>query len=482
MPTPDFEIVNANGKKGVFEHDPDYRGQLSPFRHEIKRGQTATGAQGNIFTIHDYKWYPYGLAEYFNDDFYHNANISVQDAGIFDGVSISDISSPEAIAGVANKSLSYAKNQFAGVIDSIGGLFDKGPDANADDATVNPLVTFLDTVPTVRLYEFQPNNSISELGNLFGDMFKFFDNLFSGESEKNYTLIGMKKLFSEEGMSELIRKVTGMSPEDLQGTKGQVISIPEFFYRNLIGGFYTAQYDLPFFQQTGYLNGMGDQGWESRSLKQRLFPAGLSGILDKFSDVASSFDIASKPKWTMDGSGPAMEEVTFEFMLFNHTAEDVIKNIKLIHSLCGGNMWIQKSFKQLSPSLYDIEVPSRYRYYFCKAMIKAEYSGKQRLAPQGLIQQFSADRESLDIQINPNAFKYVPDAYKMTITFQPLIPNNFNTYLNYLSNDTNRISVGDNRESVGFKFASTTKELADQYAKEAEEADRRNINQSLAEQ
>lgn len=445
-------------KENTSSNDPDFRGALSPFRFEIKRGQE-NSTNNNVFTLHDYTWYPYGLAQYFNDDFYYTKSNSV-DAGIFDGVQITDINSVAGIKNVANKSFDYAKNQFAGVIDSVGGLF-KDDEEDTEDAeiVITPLQEYLNSTPSIRIYEFQPNNSISELVGLFKDMFKFFDSFFGGDTGDQ--LKNLKGIFTKDGMNTLIAGITGYTPDQMSGIEGSILRIPEYFYRNLIGGFYTAQYDIPFFQQSDYLEGMGSTGWESRSLKQRMFPGGLSGMMDQFSDLSSAFDIAAKPKWSMDGSGPSSPEITVDFMLYNHTSDDAVKNINLVHSLCGGNMWIQKGFKQLAPSLYDIEVTGRYRYYFCKANIKAEYAGKQRLAPESVLSRLSANKAETDITLNPNAFKYIPDAYKMTITFQSLIPNNFNTYINYLSNETNNISIGDERETLGYKFVSTFRKMAD---------------------
>jgi hypothetical protein len=240
----------------------------------------------------------------------------------------------------------------------------------------------------------------------------------------------------------------------------------------MIGGFYTARYDLPFFSQPDFLHGMGDVGWEARSLKQRLFPAGLAGMLDSFSDLASSFDIASKPKWSVDGSGPASDSITFDFMLYNTSSDELIRNLALVHSITSGNMWVQKQFKQLSSSLYDIEVEGRYRYYFCKADIKVDYVGKQRIVTDDTVRRIKNKfNNNSQIIMNDTAIRHQPDAFKVTITFQSLIPNNFNTYLNYISNDSNNVTVGKEIQSVGLKMATTINEMVGRTTENNSKAD-----------
>jgi hypothetical protein len=449
-----------NKKTSTLELDPDYRGLLSPFRLQVDRPSAGSiNTNKNVFSITDYRWYPDGLEEYLNSDIYHVGNdlLNENDIGIFGGISISDVSSIGGISNVINKSASYAVNQFKGVIDSVGGLFGNNEQAGEP---YNPINEYIKNVPTVKVYEFQPNNSISELGNLFKDTFKLFDEFFKDKGSRNQKIENLKGLFTSDGMGELLEKITGRSIEEINSDLGSVKSIPNFFYSNIIGGFYTARYDMPFYNQEGFLHGMGDVGWEARSLKQRLFPAGLAGMLDKFSDLASSFDIASKPKWSVDGSGPASDSVTFEFMLYNVTSDDLVNNLAFVHSLSSGNMWVQKQFKQLSSCLYDIEVEGRYRYYFCKADIKIEYSGKERIITDDVLGIIKAHfGNNSQIVLNDNAIRRQPDAFKVIITFQSLIPNNFNSYLNYISNDSNNVSVGKEIESVGIKMATSIGEI-----------------------
>ena len=445
------------------QNDPDYRGELSPFRVDVNtHGDNGNAATMNSFGLDDYQWYSEGSELKFNDDYYLNYKSVESDGGLFTGTSLSDLSSKEGALGVLNKTKSYAQQQLKGVTSSIKDTYkgfrgEGGVDNHtSDEHGHSPFMEAVLETPQIILYEFQPNSAISEITGMFKAIFNSFDQFFDKDNKSGGSLLSnIKRTFSTDGINDIIAELLpNESLESINSSHGKIVSIPNYFYTNLIGGYYSGQYTLPFFEQNAFLHGMGDKGWESRSMKQRMF-GGLSDMLDKFSEVASAFDIAAKPKWTMDGAGPAGDEITFDMTLFNSTDATTIKNIQMLNALVSGNMWTQNIFLQLSPCLYDIEVVGRYRYYFCKADIKVDFVGKQRIPPTSLVKQLS---KYDDKQIgNPNAYKYIPDAYKLTIKFVSLIPNNFNTYLNYLLTDTNRISVGQSRTSTGNGVISAIK-------------------------
>jgi len=247
--------------------------------------------------------------------------------------------------------------------------------------------------------------------------------------------------------------------EDAQVTsdQGRVIDVPKFFYQSLITGYFAAMYDIPFIDHVEYLNGGGAEGWSPRSLKERILPGGLSGFLSKFSDTLAAFDIASKPKWQLTGTGPTYKEISVEFVLFNENIDALAKNIKFLHSIVPGNMWVQDQMLQRSSSLYDVEIPGRMRWFFCKADISSEFAGKVRYMTDDQIKTI-IDRITTNssISINPEAFRFIPDQYKMTISFTPLLPNNFNTYLFYLGNYADKVEVGEQRLDVSSGILEAT--------------------------
>lgn len=463
---------NALANVSKQQNDPDWRGQLSPFRLDINpQGVNDNVVSFNSFDMNQYQWYPEGVELKFNDDFYTNYVPLETDGGLFTGTSISDLSTKSGAMGVLNKTKDYAKQQFNGVTSSVKSLFDKdvvdeqSPDTG--DKELSPFTRSLIETPHIILYEFQPNSAISELTGMFKAVFASFDQMFDSDNKDKPSLMdNIKKTFSKEGVNDILAKLLpNESLSTLNSARGKIISIPNYFYTNLIGGYYSGQYKLPFFDQSTFLQGMGDQGWESKSMKQRML-GGLGSMMDNFSEAFSAFDIAGKPKWSMDGSGPAGAEITFEMTLFNSTEKSTIQNIRMLNSLVSGNMWTQNIFLQLSPCLYDIEVVGRYRYYFCKADIKVDYVGKQRKPFAGLRGQLATNTEN-PIG-NPNAYSYIPDAYKITVKFVSLIPNNFNMYLNYLLEDTNKVTVGDSRSSTGSALISA---IVDSITKNKQDAD-----------
>jgi len=443
--------------------DEDYRGELSPFRTKIGpngkfdsiEDSTSQRSAQNYFTLSDYVWYPEDTKRWFNKD-YSMAAINTpaldNNIGIFGNVSISGMTSKsftkdnisKALGTIKNKTIDYAKSQADGVISSIKNTISgKSTEELPSTDYFNTYITH--NIPKIIISEFQPNNEITSAISKLGTIFKTAEQFFSGGNMG--AVLG--KMFSTEGMAVLLKNIMGddlKDVKDIDTVKGKLITIPNWFYTHMIGGYFTAKYEVPYLDKQNYLNGQGSEGWTARSLKSKMLGP-LADIAKKFSgDTLNAFDIAAKPKWQLDGSGPTYENITCELTLFNYDEEALWKNFKLIHTLIPGNMWYQSVLLQKSSCLYDIEIPGRMRFYLCKADMSATFEGKQRRAPE-IFRKRVAQMSALGYSMNESAIFNVPDAYKITMTFTPLVPNNFNMYMNYFMKDIND-SVGSSPGNV----------------------------------
>jgi hypothetical protein len=197
----------------------------------------------------------------------------------------------------------------------------------------------------------------------------------------------------------------------------------------------------------------------------------ISGLVDKIPGIGQ-FDVAGRPKFSLEGNNPLPDTVTTTFNLHNYNIDALIANLKFIHSITAGAFWIQSGFMQVSSNLYDVEIPGRFRYYLCKANVKVDWSGKVRSMREAQLKQI---RSAFPKISNREAISKFPDMYTVTLEFYSLMPNNFNTHLNYLIG-ANEVSVGqykDNKtDKVGTAILLEIENANVKAKKAADEADR----------
>ena len=422
---------NVDGKS-IKEHD--YRGIFTPGRKEITELDSDSvdtkNINKNVFNLNDYFWYPENFSNILiNKDVFNNSDDLMNKA-------------PDEGTGY----LGMIINEFQNSFDKITSFFDK-----KKNNPRTPIDVILSDVPHLKIYEYQPVQETTSFLNNMKMIYNILDNMIGKSDDGRSTLDKMKQVFSEEGLDNIIKESMGNNASSTDPTHIQnVIHIPNWFYEHMIGGTYTASYKLPFFNKTEYLNAMGQSGWSSRSMKQQFFGNFLSGLIDKIPGIGQ-FDIAGKPKFSLEGNNPLHDPITTSFYLHNYNFDALISNLALIYSLVSGAFWIQNKFLQQSSNLYDVEVPGRFRYYLCKCNIKVDFYGKVRQLNDSQIAEIQKNFPKIT---NKDAISKVPDSYLITLDFASLLPNNFNIFLDYLIG-RNKINVGQYVEGKGSKFGSS---------------------------
>ncbi len=320
-----------------------------------------------------------------------------------------------------------------------------------------PLKQLFSRTPYIKIRSFKPN--LTDLGSmisLFKTMFTVGSQIFSneyGDVVKKAVGIG----FTKDGLSSTIKKtfesVSFMkNGEDFNMFYNGVNA----FYRRLLTGVYMTSYEMPFYNSNVYIkSNAGTWGYTT-------LMGGFSSMLE---DLIGSVDILNSATWSAQGNTgingtTGYDAITFDFSLFNRTADDVYKNIKFIHTLIPEALWIQNGLFQIPGTVYDVEIPGRTRLYWCTGEFKCEYQGKTRyftnynvknLLKHSQLQNFAPivvkNENGIPVGVtDPNNNKYgnatkyiggrnirdlnlIPDAYKLTCTLNSLLPNNLNTYL-----------------------------------------------------
>lgn len=438
------------GTGSMFRKEYDYRGIFSPSRKEIDSNDSNVRWGGyrpitkNIFGLDSYYWYPENFSTYFNiKDLYNSVDGFIKNAAISKDGSISSI----YIATAQNAIKSTAKevtNTFGAIKPTINSITGQKVNENGGESLIDLEKELFESIPYIKIVEFQPLQELESFLRNMKILYEVIQDLFSSNQNAS-RLDRLKGVFSLTGMEDIINEILESSKDEPDYIR-KLIRIPNFFYENMIGGTYTAQYKVPFFNQETYLNANGSQGWESRSIKQQFLGNFVSGLVDKIPGIGQ-FDIAGRPKFSLEGNNPLPDQVITTFQLYNYNMKALESNLKFIHALVPGAFWIQAGFTQISSNLYDIVVPGRFRYYLCKADIKIDWNGKTRNLSSKQIDPLMSRFPKIS---NREALSKVPDYYTITISFTSLLPNNFNVYLNYL--------IGGNEVSVGqFKQEKTSK-------------------------
>lgn len=466
--TLDGGIGLSNSGEGTIKKEYDYRGifSLSEGRKEVTSKDNAGFGKyynkdgkfvpkTNSFGLNSYYWYPENFTTFISKDLYNSKEIKelLNNAPKSIDVSITNIPSI-AISTAQNAIKSTAKeitDTYGEVKSTIGSITRDKVTNQVGEVDSN----LLEMVPYIKITEFQPLQEIESFLRNMKAIYEVLQDLFSSNPNGASRLERLRGVFSVEGLESIFDQVLQGNQDDPDYIRN-VLRIPNFFYENMIGGTYVAEYKVPYFNQETYLNANGAQGWESRSIKQQFLGNFVSGLVDKIPGIGQ-FDIAGRPKFSLEGNNPLPDPVTTTFQLYNYNTTALKNNLKFLHSIVPGAFWLQSGFLQIPSNLYDVEVPGRFKYYLCKANIKVDWHGKTRV----LKNTVRGELKSLFPKItNEDALSRVPDYYTVTIEFTSLLPNNFNTYLNYQIGN-NKIALGQFRQEKTAEIVSAVrKEIA----------------------
>lgn len=456
--------TNDNKKNdGLFKniidiYDRDLRGASSPFRNEIQDPNSTAykikektsgifSRDNNKFKLNSYQWYTSDLRRWFKEDYFNNIKV--------------DNYQEPAKGDFVTRSLSPLKDNVTNYVNNISSTYnaaEKGVknilnptnvQTDNTDALDESFTNFLNSFPIVKIYEFKPQDTLSTNLTILSSIFNLIDEFInSKDSFVNKTLDvvdGFFDFFAKKGY-DLRNRSTFSDPIK------RIYSFPNLFYRNLISGYYTGYYEIPVLNYDDFLESKGSNGWSQQGLISRVFGDTIGSTVENFSKnvLGSGLNIATRPRWTIESGGDGRDNISLDLMLYNDNFKSFTENLTFINSFVAGNLWYQDTIIQKCPSLYDIEIPGRFRYYFCTADIKVSYKGKVRkfVIDDSKIQELKNNIPEI-MSWNIEVFNNIPDVFEVSIKFNSLIPNNYNTYFSYLlNNEENKANVGSNVKNI----------------------------------
>jgi hypothetical protein len=297
-------------------------------------------------------------------------------------------------------------------------------------------------VQSIIFKEFQPELSLNA-GKLIKNG---IDTLISGAKLPLEVLFGKTKLDSN-GVAQP-GSVGGRAISNIAGaaatygifkamdrvpdkTKSGLDDIGNNIYKKLFSGTVLREFHFPYLNDTYLQSSKGT--WSNENLG-----SSVGGI--EMSNQMLGLNIPSIPSWTNDDQ---TVEQSLEFYLLNDTVKDLLDNFKMVHTLLPGTLWMQNGLVQRSPNIYQVYIPGRTMCYFASLDVTIECVGKLRVVPlagKTINSTFKGINEST----------LFPDAYKVTIKWKNITPNNFNAYEAFMNNVSSKVTVNTGEQQDAF--------------------------------
>ena len=255
------------------------------------------------------------------------------------------------------------------------------------------------------------------------------------------------KKAQESHMKKLIDDLAAPGAENTFIEK--IITDPVNQVKGMLSGNEVAYFEVPYNGDV-FLTNMQSSFWKGAADLQGALANGSNSAMMNILKDSTAVNFPATPTWNSEEGGGAPEPLSIDLVLYNNNLQNLVNNYKYIHGLMQGVYWSQIGFFQKSSNLYDITLPGRFRYFFCTLEAQVQFVGKRRRLPNTMTGKFneifsngsnkSKDKIKLSAEIANNGF--FPDAYRLTLTFKSLMPNNYNMYLQYFINGSQLADTG----------------------------------------
>ena len=340
--------------------------------------------------------------------------------------------------------------------------------------------TILDSLPMVQIREFQPDNRLNQILSMAKST---LDGAKKTGQTSNPNEGVLKTLLSNMGKlskalvdgkfwESVIDNFSGRLSLDTGFYSGEgaeansLLKIPFVFYYCLMTSKNTAFYDLPLNNYKNMYQSDGQPGWDAgryevsqlgkysgdgKSDKEKSKLEKLAGIFNNSAvkQLLNGVGINMVQWWdgsSEKGTQTPEPQISIEFDLFNDCLEHSIVNYIFINTIIPSNKWFQYNMFSAPPALYDIKLSGINRFFMCKAQFEVQIMGLPRSVNQQFLKRL---RVYLGDHYKGGNMTQdlirIPDVYHVKMTFQSMLPANFNQFLfSFAKNSTitNATTVG----------------------------------------
>ena len=354
----------------------------------------------------------------------------------------------------------------------------------------------LNCIPGVSIREFLPDTRLDQCINMFTSLITEMTKLFSdaenkpGESKQStqstdtktdnpwykklsaaawYTMrymVGMTNpnFFNDLKFDENTFPFTNYNTEVVDsfgfGDKSPgfyVMKFPYALYYRLQSCVTTNVYEVPAQSDNKAIySSSGSAGWTSGGDIMSVGGFRISGLLNKIpviggiaNMILGNIGINYMPWWNAEaGSNTKEPEVNIKFDLFNDNAKSAMDNFIFVNTIVPNNRWIQYNMFQHSSNLYDVKIEGLNRLFACAGDFNVTYEGVLRDPPASWIRTLAyshlnqnMDKDNFLNNAIVNKIIKIPDVYHVELKFQSLLPANFNNFIFMYAQNTNHMSI-----------------------------------------
>lgn len=320
---------------------------------------------------------------------------------------------------------------------------------------------FLESLPKIQIRAFVPDTILQYAQGLLETVFQGVeyaknnqasDILNDFSKQVGRTVEQTKKFFSGMGKANnrnLFYESVGRSLKDQKFSKTKigdhdvtVLDIPYNLYYKILGATTNAIYEIPTIFPSNLLTSDGKFGWSTNSNSNILPTAAIGGGAKGsagaiFSGVLglmkNKMGLTIMPFFNPStaAAGENSDKVEIILDLVNDTFEHALSNFKFVQTLHLNNKWIQTGIFNGPANLYDISIPGGTRLFMCTAVINITFKGAIRKIHPEIPDEIKTKEGISDSSgIKPFGREMrIPESYSIKITFESLLPNNFNAQI-----------------------------------------------------
>ena len=361
-----------------------------------------------------------------------------------------------------------------------------------DKISVNAYNT-LNSLPSISIREFLQDSKLNQVVNLFQSIIGGFDQgtklAKAAKEMSNKDFFSKLWSFTENLMSQIpnimrdaIDKVTSIESGMFRGGKNAdekryIMSIPYTLYYRMISSTTTNIYELPYNGKILYQSD-GTQGWNKDNGLGGFKTDGNSLAGQVLNFLGGNIKVNTTPTWTpVAENQPIKFELSFD--LYNDTLDGAIKNFIFVNTLVPGNKFLQYHIYQHAPNLYDVRIDGIYRLFMCAATVKVEQGGVLRVPSNKFFKRLKDKHSNNKFNVSEKKFTSyirIPDIYKVTLTFESLLPDTFNNFIySYYINSAINTKISGNDLRTASAYNEFANKIAEGVAKVWTEANLPNL-------
>ena len=241
-----------------------------------------------------------------------------------------------------------------------------------------------------------------------------------------FNIAGKVVQMTNDALTNILAMRYSINPALLYGDNGNASKSPNGkmdpikIYRNLFqAGNWLNTYEVPYFNEN-YIEADLTSCWQlgnSQADTGKQLKAITEGI---------GADYPTKPIFSIGNINNQVKQgISTQFYLINKSDIWLHKNFKFLHALFAGTTWVHMTGGKIkSPNVYHLLCPDRFQVFWAAMSATITIKGKLR-KNISMFQRYGGILKSITQD------SLWPQAWHIKLSFRSLVPQNFNTYIQY---------------------------------------------------